>query len=500
MDYATPMRGDVCVIGGGAAGITLARTLAAAGVDTILLEGGEEEPTERSQSLYSGRMETVHRTREEDGDYLTSSRLRYFGGSTNHWTGWCRPMEPLDLEARPWVPHSGWPIAHDDLARWYSRACTLVDIPDFEPDHGASRTGGRSPVLADAPGLRTRIVQFSRPTRFGPKYRDELAASTARVVLGAAVLRLRAEVGATGRRVSRAEVKLEDGAKITVEARRFVLACGGIENARLLLLSDRELPAGLGNDHDLVGRFFADHPHCARAGEAVLPGLAGGFDAGRLYFEARRDRHARRARTRGVFVLSPEVQRDEQLLGATVILTPRERAPRGRTRGVSDLAKALGRAAGADVSGPYLRVSVSVRAEQAPHRDSRVTLMDDVDRLGMRKARLDWRASDHDARSIHRTLELLGQDLGITFAGRAQIEFDLEDPWSRTRGESHHIGTTRMGADPTTGVVDADCRVHGIDNLWVAGSSVFPTTGSCGPTLTLLALALRLADHLRGQR
>jgi len=496
--HGSILRPDVCVVGAGAAGITVARSLASAGVDVLLLEGGEAEPTERSQSLYTGRMETVHRTREEDGDYLRSSRLRYFGGSTNHWTGACRPFDPLDLEARPWVPHSGWPISHDELAAWYPRACGLVDIPGFEGDHGAARTGERPTVLAGAARLRTRIVHFSRPTRFGPKYRDELAsAPTLKVVLGANVLRFRASLGPDVGRVRHAEVRLEDGGDVTVIAQRFVLACGGVENARLLLLSDRDAPRGLGNDHDAVGRYFADQPHCPRAGEAVLPGLPGGAVGADLYLRKERDDHVSRVRTRGVFVLDPELQRAERLLGASVLFTPRERAARGKTRGVADLAKVMARTAGVDVTAEPLRVSVSVQAEQAPNPDSRVTLMEETDRLGLRRAKLDWRASDEDARSIHRTLQLMAHDLGATWAGRAQIEFQLEDPWSRTRGGSFHLGTTRMSVDPRHGVVDADCRVHGLDNLWIAGSSVFPTTSCAPPTLTVVALALRLANQLR---
>jgi choline dehydrogenase-like flavoprotein len=488
------LRADVCVLGGGAAGITITRALAAAGVDVLLLEGGELKATQRSQSLYEGRMETCHRSRKEDGDYLTHTRLRFFGGSTNHWMGWCLPFDPIDLEHRPWIARSGWPIDHAELSRWYAPARALVEIPPFEEDHGASRTGSRPALLREASRVRTRIFHYSPPTRFGTKYRFELVdASTVRVLLGANVLRLRADLGPEAR-VASAEVKLEDIGDITVTARRWVLACGGIENARLLLLSDGENPAGLGNEHDLVGRFFADHPHAGRVGEAVFTGLRSEKVAA-LYLSRKRDKHVGRIRTRGVFVLDAETQRREKLLGCSIQLSAKDGSGKKMTAAVATMAGRLGRGAGLEFE-TVVRAGLSVRSEQAPNPDSRVTLMDERDRLGLRRAKLDWRISDQDAHSIQRTLEILAHDLGASLLGRARLRFDVDDPWSRTKGGAHHLGTTRMAASPTDGVVDADCKVHGLDNLWIAGSSVFPTTGHANPTLTIVALALRLADRL----
>lgn len=490
------LKADVCIVGGGAAGITLARTLAAGSVDVLLLEGGEAEATARSQDLYSGHMETVYRERERDGNYLSDTRLRFFGGSTNHWRGWCLPFEPLDLEARPWVSKSGWPLSYEDLDRWYPAACQAVDIPPFEADFGTSRAGARRATMTQG-RIQTRIFHYSPPTRFGTKYRAELeASSSARVLLGANVLRFRADLGASGGRVKHAEVRLEDGGDITIQAKRYVVACGGIENARLLLLSDRDDPAGLGNQNDNVGRYFADHPHRAGAGEAVLTGLPGGREALDLYLERKRDAHVRSVRTRGVLVLDPDLQRAEQLLGVAVQFSPRDKAPRRKSRGVADLSRAFAKAAGVDIPEQSARVGYSLRVEQAPNRESRVTLADEKDRFGQRKATLNWQLTEQDARSVRRTLELMAAELGAAMAGRARINFELSDPWRHTAGGAHHIGTTRMATDPKDGVVDGNCRVHGLDNLYVAGSSVFPTTSHANPTLTIVALALRLANHL----
>jgi choline dehydrogenase-like flavoprotein len=135
--------------------------------------------------------------------------------------------------------------------------------------------------------------------------------------------------------------------------------------------------------------------------------------------------------------------------------------------------------------------------EQAPNPESRVTLMEARDRFGLRRAQLDWRLTELDARSVRRTAEIAADALGGALAGRAQLLVSEADPWPETTGRSHHMGTTRMHADPRRGVVDADCRVHGLANLWIAGSSVFPTCGYANPTLTLVALAHRLADRLQ---
>jgi choline dehydrogenase-like flavoprotein len=137
-------------------------------------------------------------------------------------------------------------------------------------------------------------------------------------------------------------------------------------------------------------------------------------------------------------------------------------------------------------------------AEQAPNPDSRVVLSRERDALDCPRVALCWRTSPLDKRTAHRAREIFGEELWRAGAGRLQSSLEGEGkPWpARLRGARHHMGTTRMHSDPRRGVVDANCRVHGIANLYVAGSSVFPTSGAANPTLTIVALALRLAGHV----
>ena len=480
---------DLCVVGAGAAGITLARALANSSHDVILLEGGGELPSERSQGLYEGEMATVYRDGkwgEEDRNYLSRSRLRYFGGTTNHWNGWCRPLEAIDFEARPWVPHSGWPITRAGLDPWYRRALPLVEIPAFPEDEGYGRKRNRRmPALMDSEDIVTRLFRWSPPTRFGLKYADDVfGAPNVRVLLEANALRVRASEDR--RAATRVDVQVEDGPRIAVRAKHFVIACGGVENARLLLLSE------LGGD--AVGRYFQDHPHIRHAGQVLVCDELGIKGLTDLYFRARTE--GQKTKTVGVFATSPGFQRRQQTLGFSAQLRNRRKEKLNRFGEAVRATQATMRDLGRDPTSwePYAG-KVFARGEQLPNPESRITLADERDRLGLRKARLDWQLTDADRRSIRLSMEALAHELGRASLGRMRIRMDHSD-WPATRGGDHHIGTTRMSTDPAMGVVDANCRVHGMDNLHVAGSSVFSTSGFTNPTFTITALALRLAHHL----
>jgi choline dehydrogenase-like flavoprotein len=490
---------DLCIVGAGAAGITIAHELLGSGLDVVLVEGGGLQPTERSQRLYEAEMLTVYRSREKDGDYPLSSRLRYFGGTTNHWKGWCRPLEAIDFEARDWIPGSGWPIELAELRPWYDRAAELVEIPPYEAEHGAGRTEGLRRTLLDGnQRLLTRVFHFSPPTRFGQVYRQALAESPeVRVLLESNALRLRA--AADGSRVRRLEVRAEDGPDFNIEAGAFVLAAGGIENPRLLLVSDAEQPGGLGNGHDQVGRYLMDHPHLGRFGQAVLRGPERDKHFARFYGKREFDA-AVGCRSLAVLCLAAEVQRAERLMNCFVSLPRLKREERDEFgRAISDTCAAIDGWAVEPTSLARRHTSrISIRAEQGPNPESRVRLVDERDRLGQRKVSVNWALTAADAASIRRTVEVLCAEVSATTLGRGRIDVAGERPWERVKPGDHHVGTTRMGADPATSVVDRDCKLHGVDNLWVAGSSVFTTSGASNPTLTIVALAARLADHLRG--
>lgn len=483
------LEADVAVVGGGAAGIALARELGAGGRSVLLVESGGLEYEEEAQLLYAG--EARGTVLGERSFYLTASRLRYFGGSTNHWNGWCRPLDAEDFAEHPWREESGWPIALEDLAPYYDRAAPVLGISPF--DYDPAEAGVYPHLLRRDPAFETVFFHLSAPLRFGQAYRAELeAAEAVRVLLHANVVALRADEEAA--RVLRLECARLDGTRFDVRARAYVLAAGGLENARLLLVSDDVQSAGLGNGRDLVGRHFMDHPSVA-LGEIALPywrKMMSTYQEGLV----RQRGHA----VRGVLKIASDLQESERLLNSLLVLEPLRPAELPELAAevawlATDHAQLVKESPDPE-AGSFYFGSLQMSSEQLPHAESRVTLGEERDALGVRRLVLDWRLADEDRDSILRTALWLVRRLGARSLGRVRLTVDEETLWRSTRWSNHHMGTTRMAAGPDRGVVDADCRVHGVANLWVAGSSVFPTCGSSNPTFTIVALALRLAERL----
>jgi choline dehydrogenase-like flavoprotein len=508
----TPPRldADLCIAGAGAAGIALALQFAAGRQRVVVLEGGGNELEEESQDLYKGEILGRPYTA------LDACRLRYFGGTTNHWGGMCRPLDAEDFAPRAWVPHSGWPIGIADLEPYSAVGHDILDLgpPDYDPAAFAPPEGALAGL--DPERFRLSLFRFSPPTRFARKFRATLAEAEAiEVYLNANVVDL--ELSEDGRGVVALHVVGPGGARSLVRARAFVLAMGGIETPRLLLNAVRQQPAGVGNGHDLVGRFFCEHPN--KIGGSVISARAEDLlaDYRALRTEDGRVRHS--------IALSPALQEREGTLNLTMTLqrtrdsltSPGYQALqglleqlKGREFGelgphVRELIGDLGGAAGD--SWRALRgtledeVLIRVRAEQAPDPASRVVLLDETDALGLRRVGLDWRLGSLEKHTMQMALHHLGMEIGRLELGRLQVHDWLRDSSptieSTIAGGAHHMGTTRMADDPRQGVVDRDCRVHGLDNLYIAGSSVFPTVGFANPTLTIVELALRLADHLQ---
>ena len=480
------LEADLCIVGAGAAGVTLARELGRHGVHVALLESGGLETEPETHELCDGEGTTP--TAPDAASYLKSSRVRVFGGTTSHWNGQCRPLDPIDFEPRPWLPESGWPFGLSTLEPYYRRAEPLLDLDPFVAPHGSATTRESGSLLRPDSGLETANFHFSRPTRFGLEFRDEIVrAPRIDLVLHANVLRL--ECDADQRRVERATAATLEGGRLEVLAHRFVLAAGGIENPRLLLLSGSSDRGGLGNRHDLVGRYFMEHPH-VQIGHVAAAGRMTGLNSVLGY----------RARTKPMLRLVEPVQRQDELLNCAFRF---DNAPapdseahvESASRLAADIASLRG-SRNAPRRIPTAVFEVTAMTEQAPDPESRVQLGEERDALGSRKAKLTWRLSDLDFDGLRRSCDRLGRELGGQGAVRLRYEDRRERLVERVLGGNHHMGTTRMHSDPRRGVVDADCRVHGLENLYVAGSSVFPTGGWANPTLTILALSFRLADHL----
>ncbi|SDI61508.1 GMC oxidoreductase [Alloyangia pacifica] len=519
LSNASKLDADVCIVGGGAAGISIALKMSGNGAKILVLESGFDGYDERAQSLYAG--ENIG----HPADPLNEARLRMLGGSTNHWAGNCMPLDPIDFEARPGIPHSGWPISRSDLDLYYPAAQELVETPSdtlYDTSEHFSKIPDH-PIAFDESKLTSYLYALSPPTQFGYVYEDRLKqASDISLVLNATVLEILTDD--TASQVTGLRVAGIDGPAFEVQAKLFVLAQGAAETARLLLLSDNVETRGLGNSNDLVGRYFMDHVSFRPALQAMVARDNSQF---RIYTEEHPvGEHYMRCAIRA----SEDLLRAEQLPNFRFIFFHEETGSPGQSSATTikralekghapdnlrwHLANVLSDLDGLtnEVYRTLLRseedlirrdwIEPWLSVESLPNPDSRVLLTADRDDIfGQRRIALDWRLTNADLAANRRATEVLAAELARLGYGRAWSVLFREDydwPKPTTYGK-HHTGTTRMSEDPKHGVVDENCRVHGISNLFVAGSAVFPTQGHATPTLTIVALAVRLADHLKAR-
>jgi choline dehydrogenase-like flavoprotein len=463
---------DVCIIGSGPAGLTIALELAGTGLRVAMLEGGGREFDPRVQDLYDG---TVDGQRYYP---LAASRLRMFGGSSNHWEGWCRPLDRTDVDGSN---GPAWPLSYDELASHYPRAQQLCELPPFDYEGDTWAAEFDAPLL-DVTGLPIDNGAYHRspPTRFGERYEAELTAGEdVTLYLHANVV----ELVAHQQRISSVTIADLDGGFRHVTAPYVVLATGGIENARLLLASDQGHPGGLGNREDLVGRHFAEHPHLRTANVLVPTGMDLDF-----YLEAGQ---VGSAGVRGILTLDADLRRSHGIGNVTAILDAGGEDPRlPASSGVRTLTRALG----GDDAGS---VQMHLIGEQRMIPTNRIELSRSRDALGMRRVRLRWQLHDDDWRTLRVGTRLFATALPTTGLGPVHSSALHGRGRVQVSWGNHHLGTTRMHDDPRQGVVDRHCRVHDLENLYVAGTSVFPTGGWANPTLTVVALAARLGAHLR---
>jgi choline dehydrogenase-like flavoprotein len=502
----------VCILGTGAAGITLARALGAAGVEVLLVESGGLALDGPTQALYAGRNIGLPYY-----DLLTC-RLRFFGGTTNHWAGFCRANNPVNYEARPDLGLPAWPVGFDEIAPYLAQAAESLGIsPDFfEPFRLMREAGVEADDIIDRSQDRifTAVNQISRRRKLGEIYLDELTAMpNVRIVTHLNVADIRLSDDA--RKVAQVACRTLTGKEVTLRASAFVLCAHAIENARLLLASNSVARDGIGNGRGLVGRYFMEHPQIEASLLAPTAAFPAFYDRGLL-----ESRHFAASLS-----LAPETLRREGVLSYHIGVygafasSGARRAARRFARDLLEpfspsmlddartiLAETGGLALSAiEESGlvslpqSMKMMSITHTIEQAPNPDSRVLLSPDRrDALGMPEADLDWQLSETDLRTLQVGQRTMVAELSALGMGRFSVdELDWGLVRERVRGHFHHYGTTRMSASPSDGVVDARQKVHGVENLYVGGSSVFPTSGAHGPTMHIIGFTLRLADTLR---
>lgn len=515
---ATVLTTDVCVLGSGAAGITLAKELDGSGLDVLLLEaGGMEQQPATEQECFS--IESLGVPQRNP----IPTRGRWFGGSTNLWFGRIAYPDPIDFEERPWVPYSGWPLRRRDLEPWLKRAARILDVPHFDRIHIESWPA--NPTLRtflDEGQARLGVFLWADGLFMGKRHRAALAASpNVRVLLQATATELVPRED--GRSIGSLAVSGPGGNAFEVRASAYVVAAGGLENPRLLLASTSRSPAGIGNDRDLVGRFYMDHPRGEGLASVDLRGLPPSqIERLELLGEKAQSEYGK-VQLRLTF--PEQMQREERLLnhslhahfvtdvhGTAAYRAARRLLERARGGGgwalgsLADLrelatgAPELARHGAHKLRGRVRPTELIVvdQMEQEPDPDSRITVdRSRRDRFGLPKLELDWRIGASTYRSQRRMHELFRDILGkVGISGFRSEVLEKPDVLAELWDMKHPTGTTRMSHSETRGVVDPECRVHGVDNLYVSGSSVFPTGGHANPTLLIVALAARLADHL----
>jgi choline dehydrogenase-like flavoprotein len=490
---------DICIIGSGAAGLSLAAEFLTSSQRVLVLESGRREPGTLDCELNEVACAGVRH------DGATAGRVRAFGGTTRAWGGQLLPLRPSEFATRPWVRYSGWPIEPATLQPFYRRAEALLAVEG--PPYGAEvwqRLGIPAPQF-DPDRFAIRFSQWAPLGRrnFAVMLRRRLAASrNVTVLLDATVTALQSDPA--GACIQTAELQSRHGKRLIVRAAAFVIACGGIETARLLLASPGPAGRGVANASGLVGRFFQDHLSYVAAeiqprNRAQLQRLFDPRYVGRTMFTAKIEATER-------------LQRDCALLKARRILKsvqagelslPSFDEAVALARGGFELTRlALKRVLEQRRASPrHGSVLLLVDTEQAPNPDSRVSLHASLDAFGMPRAAVDWRVTDLETRTLQQFAALVASELQrldlatVLLAGPP--DFDARDCLGAARDIFHHMGTARMSHSPHDGVTNADLRCHDVENLFIAGAAVFPAGGISNPTFTVIALSIRLADHLK---
>ena len=542
---------DVAIVGSGAAGITLALELSRRNIDVVVLTGGRERESAADRDLYRGTTDAGH-----PHEPLEENRRRVFGGTTVAWGGRCIPLEPIDFSPRSWVPNSGWPVPYAELRPHFDRAMELCEAGAFSFDAATVFSPDRAPLLDDFDNediTSTNLERWSPPTNFAKRYRNELRqAPSLQVILGGHAVHV--QLDADGNSVKHIVASGGGEHRFFVTARSYVLAAGGLENPRLLLNSADVHSAGIGNSADLVGRFYMSH--LTGVVEKITmaeprPVLRSAFekDADGVYCRRRfaLTPYAQTTREVGNAIatlhrppISSAVHRDPLFSAAFLAKSYRDVA---RQAGPGPGAVLAGLRASSQARHEHWKVLAGTRAdsigsvarifrdrylrkrrlpsvlapptaaeqhilyqtEHAPNPDSRVLLTGERDAFGLRRMTVRPAFSDVDVDTIVELHRLLAERFDKT--GLGSVEFNeprlrehISDYPRHFNSQAHQLGTTRMSLGPADGVVDLNCEVHGVRGLFVMGGSVFPTGGHANPTLTIVALSVRLAAYLGKQR
>ncbi len=523
-EHRSSIEADIVIVGSGPAGVSIAQEFLGSQVQVCLIESGGFEEEDDTQALYD--IESVGAPRVMDQRLV---RNRILGGSSHTWYGRCAPFDPIDFQSRSWVPYSGWPISPETLHPYEKRANDILGLGSEAYGEDVFSELGIKPKKNFQKRLLTnQFWQYSKvsssirePMRFG-RYLLPHESSNVDVLLHANLTHINTDP--TGTKVESVDAQTLQGKCIQIKTDTLILACGGIENARLMLASNRTVESGLGNQNDTVGRFLMDHPGT----------VLGEFKSTKDIYTVQNylgERWIKNAKGKHVYdhgiALSPAIQKQEELLNCAVFLQPFEdqqdpwkavKRLRNKLKGNEDAKTvSLLKETATILSNPeklfngLYRQIIENRppsqssylyclVEQRPNPDSRVTLSKQKDSLGMPISAVNWQVSEQERFTVQRFGELICEEfkrLNIPQPRLPEWLYDKEGYDVNFQDRAHPTGTTRMSSNPKEGVVDSNCKVHGVEGLFIAGSSVFPTSSHVNPTLTIVALAIRLADHLK---
>lgn len=534
---------DVCIVGSGPAAMTVARELASRRVHLCVLESGRLKP-----EPFGDRLRRV----ESDGIAIKEySRERVFGGASTTWAGLSSPLDEIDFAPREYVAHSGWPIARAELIHYYELAAERYRFahPRMFTGSGFGALRAKGPVQPAWRAIDEKIFLAAvEPQNFAREHRAIFDGARADLYYDATVVELKCNKNTAS--VDRARVRTSRQNEVSFSAKVWIVACGGIENARLLLQSASLCDRGLGNERDAVGRYFMNHPKnyhgilklrqavtdaayyfgCIFEGYAGYAGLriAEGFQKERKLLNSyvRFEPLFPWSGNTGVESLVTLVKRSRFVMrqfkarGKGKVISLRDYSETGDDSDIQNERKTaagwIGLGWNVVAHAPsvaqyaYYRVferkkpaitSVRLRnfMEMEPVPENRITLTQERDALGCPVPRASHRCTALDRRSLvelHRTLQIEFEETGLGTLETGLPSLASDAPWPIDQDASHHMGTTRMGTDPATSVVDPQGRVHTVSNLYMAGASVFPTSGCANPTWTIVALSIRLAEHL----
>jgi choline dehydrogenase-like flavoprotein len=500
---------DVLIIGSGIAGTTIALELQKKNVSTIVVEGGKDVYTHESQDCYNGSSSGI-----ELPYGLKGSRLRFHGGSSNCWAGMCGELDEEDFIKRDWVSNSGWPIKKKDLVDYYKKSADL-----FKINRKSIVDPGSVPNLKEINGMETRSLVGTKIRFFKDAFKEKFKKSdNLHLFLDANFYKF-SQIDNL-QTIKNIRVKSFNSHTTKIYAKNFIIACGGVENPRILLHSSQGSGSALGNLYGNVGRYFCDHPIAPCATVIDHKGEVGVFD----YDENRNNFTDGKSNVIPYYRVPFSIQSKYKILNVAIKFQSQSPEVPISAKKAWKLKNILNGKSGHDfdfndavdiLSNPlgvlksinsrknpysYQRVALRFQIEQEPSKYNRITLISEKDKIGLNRVNFNWNFSTLERRTIDIATAYAASLLHTSRSGSLLLDSMLannkNDLPSDLRGGQHHSGTTRMSISPKDGVVDINLKVHGSKNLFICGSSVFPTNGWVNPSFTIAAFGIRLADHI----